>query len=299
MTEQSNKIICQETCNENSTLYMWNVWNQHQPYNLYAEHNLQGYSWAAHRTTFIIKSLDLQFDAGLSLTTRCENIFITHFHGDHVGSLRFDITNPRIKLFISETHLEKVKQFLIAQYTMTDVYFTEDMFKFSIIGVKAGDSHELVLGGKKFVMRVYKCDHSVECFAYGFEEIVRSLKPEFKGVSGKELGQLRKEGKSIEEYKPVPRFIYVGDTSELVYENNPDIFKYPIIIAECTFLYDVHIEPAVSTKHTHYSTLRPYIEAHPECKFILYHFSLRYKPKQIKEFFETNALQNVYPWISN
>lgn len=299
MTEQSDNIICQETSNDNSTLYMWNVWNQHLPYNLYAEHNLQGYSWAAHRTTFIIKSLNVQFDAGLSLTTRCENIFITHFHGDHVGSLRFDITNPKIKLFISETHVEKVKKFLIAQYTMTDVYFTEDMFKFSIIGVKEGLTHELMLGSKKFVMTVYKCDHSIDCFAYGFAEIVRSLKDEFKGLSGKELGNLRKSGTIIEEYKSMPRFIYVGDTSETVYENNPIIFEYPIIIAECTFLHVDHLESAKATKHSHYLTLVPYIKMHPECKFILYHFSLRYKPKQIKEFFETNVSQNVYPWISN
>lgn len=299
MIEQSNNMICQEIEKDNSTLYMWNVWNQHQPYTLYAEHKLQGYSWAAHRTTFIIKNLNVQFDAGLSLNTQCENIFITHFHGDHVGTLRFDITNSKIKLFIPETHLEKVKNFLIAHYAMVNVNFTQDMFKFSMIGVKEGYSHELVLGNKKFIMKVYRCNHSIDCFAYGFEEIVRSLKPEFEGLIGKELGNLRKSGKQIEEYKLVPRLIYVGDTSEAVYDNNPDIFKHPIVIAECTFLHGDHIEFAKKTKHTHYSTLKPYIEAHPECKFILYHFSLRYKPNQIKEFFETNVLSNVYPWISN
>lgn len=299
MTEQSDNVICQEIENENSTLYMWNVWNQHQPYTLYAEHNLQGYSWAAHRTTFIVKSLNIQFDAGLSLNTQCENIFITHFHGDHVGSLRFDITNPQIKLFIPEAHLEKVKKFLIGYYTMVDINFTEDMFKFTLIGVKEGHTHELVLGGKKFIMKVYKCDHSIDCFAYGFEEIVRSLKPQFKGLSGKELGNLRKLGEQIEEFKSVPRLIYVGDTSEAVYDTYPFIFNYPIIMAECTFLYEDHIVAAKKTKHTHYSTLKPHIKAHPECKFILYHFSLRYKPKQIKEFFNLNMSQNVYPWISN
>jgi ribonuclease Z len=299
MVNDHYDIICQNVENDNSTLYMWNIWNQHAPYILYAEHKLQGYSWAAHRTTFIIKSLSVQFDAGLSLNTHCENIFITHFHGDHVGTLRFDITNPRIKLFVPETHMKQVKDYLIAYYAMIDTHFSEEMFKFKLIGVKEGDKYDLDLGGKKFIVNVYKCDHSINCFAYGFEEIYKSLKLEFKGLDGKELGKLRKSGIKIEEFKSTPRFIYVGDTSVNIYESNPYIFMYKTIIAECTFLYDDHLEHAKTTKHTHYSLLKPYIEIHPECKFILYHFSLRYKQKQLKQFFNENVLENVYPWICN
>lgn len=296
---ENTELICQSTENENSTLYMWNIWNQHKPYNLYSEHYLQGYSWAAHRTTFIIKSLNVQFDAGVSLTTGCENIFITHFHGDHVGFLRFDITNPKIKLFVGIEYIEKVKNFLIMYHSMIDPFFDPNMFKFQIIGVKEGDQHELCLGGKKFMMKVYKSYHSVECFSYGFEEISKTLKNEFKGLSGKELGILRKNNIQIEELKIIPRFIYVGDTSELIYENTPDIFTYPIIITECTFLDDCHLEQSIKTKHSHYLNLKSYVEKNSQSKFILYHFSLRYKSKYIKQFFDENHFSNVYPWISN
>jgi ribonuclease Z len=45
--------------------------------------------------------------------------------------------------------------------------------------------------------------------------------------------------------------------------------------------------------------LKPYIEKYSNVTFILFHFSLRYKNKEILNFFEEQNLKNVIPWIEN
>lgn len=58
------------------------------------------------------------------------------------------------------------------------------------------------------------------------------------GTPGRELGRLRKEGVEIEEEFFHPLFAYLGDSSIKVYEENPELFDYPVIITECTFISD-------------------------------------------------------------
>ena len=78
---------------------------------------------------------------------------------------------------------------------------------------------------------------------------------------------------------------------------NQDIFKYKVIMIECNFILDEHLDKAKETQHIHWSQLKPIIESHPNNKFILYHFSLRYKPSIIEDFFKDKP-SNCYPWIS-
>ena len=138
---------------------------------------------------------------------------------------------------------------------------------------------------------------TVPCLAFGFEDEKKGLKEEYKGLVGRELGALRKKGIAIEDIYYEKTFVYIGDTSERVFEMNPDLFNYKAIIVECTFLHEDDLDNADKTKHCHWLRLRPIIEAHPECMFILYHFSMRYKESEIADFFRENCeLQNVHPW---
>ena len=88
--------------------------------------------------------------------------------------------------------------------------------------------------------------------------------------------------------------MYIGDTNELVFSINPELFEYKDIIVECTFLEEddlgifiiitnviiiiiiVTIAQADKTKHCHWLRLREIIKSHPSNNFILYHFSTRY-----------------------
>jgi len=83
-----------------------------------------------------------------------------------------------------------------------------------------------------------------------------------------------------------------------VFKSHPEILNYPVIVIECTFLFD-HVQQAVQSDHSHWSQLEPYVQSHPNTTFILIHFSLRYKSDEIEKFFDSlpnGRPKNVIPW---
>lgn len=81
-------------------------------------------------------------------------------------------------------------------------------------------------------------------------------------------------------------------------EHRKDLVDYPIIMIECTYLFDEDYEYSKNKKHIHWKDLEPFIKLYNNKQFILYHFCQRYKPEQIKEFFK-NCPENVNPWVSD
>ena len=83
-------------------------------------------------------------------------------------------------------------------------------------------------------------------------------------------------------------FVYVGDSSIAVLETSPEILAYPVVIIECTFLFDSDKteERLAKDGHIKWSQLRPYVLEHASVTFVLIHFSCRYKEREIVEFFK-------------
>jgi hypothetical protein len=59
-----------------------------------------------------------------------------------------------------------------------------------------------------------------------------------------------------------------------VFESNPDIFKYPVIVVECTFLFD-HLQQAEQSDHIHWFQIEKFVSEHPEVTFVSFLFDLR------------------------
>ena len=111
---------------------------------------------------------------------------------------------------------------------------------------------------------------------------------------GKELGALKKSGVEITFKKITEKFAYVCDSTIKVLEDNKNIFNYPIVIIECTFIVN---DESTSKDHIYWSELEPYVKKNPDILFVLIHFSRRYKDEEIKEFFDKVDYENIKPWI--
>jgi len=135
----------------------------------------------------------------------------------------------------------------------------------------------------------------------------KKLKPEYTGLEGRKLGQLRKEGIAIDQMYEAPMFAFLGDTTTQLYvehaqlekEGKENIFRYPLIITECTFLDRDETERAERTKHTLWPELKPFVEGHPQVIFVLIHFSHRYSEGEIRNFFVKEGLKNVVPFVES
>ncbi|HEX2312135.1 MAG TPA: hypothetical protein VHJ17_00250 [Thermomonospora sp.] len=156
------------------------------------------------------------------------------------------------------------------------------------------------------------CRHKVPCVGYCFSETRTVLTPEYEELRsslaaagrGEEFGRLvarrRRAGAEVDREVRRPLFAFLGDTDAGVFEENPWLFEYPVIVTECTYLGDEHLDRAERIGHTVWSRLRPVVRAHPGNLFVLTHFSLRHSDREILDFFDREladaGLGNVVVW---
>ena len=314
---------------------LWRMWNNNketdfewdnEPYKIRNTcYTLKGWSQAALRTNFYIPELRIMLDAGLSANVSPEYIMITHCHSDHCANVPYHLyaCNKKISIFAPKESHKNIDRYIKTAYLMSanvedeslldvtqlyDVIPVVDSVMDIMVGTKTeqytdenGNQQMRSKGGKSIKVEIINCDHSVPCVGYGLSETRTKLKPEYEELKGREIGELRKNGIEVCYTYDFNFFCYLGDTSHEIL-NDTRLEKYSTLMIECTFIYEEEHDNAILTKHMYWGYLKPYVIAHPNINFILYHFSQRYKPEQIKEFFrketEENSIENIKIWIS-
>ncbi|KAL6050471.1 Ribonuclease Z [Balamuthia mandrillaris] len=257
---------------------------------------LTGYSRAADRTFFHVPEMKIGLDAGLLRGRQPEWVFLTHSHIDHAKDIPWVCKREGgMTLFCPEEVVPLAEAYLQAEEALNRCSERQPAgwrSEHRIVGVKPGDV--LRFGkGDQYEARVVACDHAVPCVGYCFSERRTCLKEEYRGLPGKELARLRREGNELSEEYRKPLFVYMGDTSVAPYlrPENAFLFDYPVIITECTFLYGEASERleerAERDGHIHWRSLKPIVREHPSVTFVLIHFSLRYRVVDVLRFFAT------------
>ncbi|OAA62865.1 3'-tRNA processing endoribonuclease [Niveomyces insectorum RCEF 264] len=79
----------------------------------------------------------------------------------------------------------------------------------------------------------------------------------------------------------------------------PTAKSIPVVITECTYLYEMHRTNANASKHTVWPDLEPIVRRWPQTTFVLIHFSLRYHPDEINRFFDRmrERPKNILVWV--
>lgn len=170
-----------------------------------------------------------------------------------------------------------------------------------IYGVQPGDIVPLRRTGTEWTAEVFACDHTVPCVGYVFALNSRKLKPEYVGRKGPELKALREVGVDITAPHATPVFAFLGDTTAATLAAAPRWLRegIPVVITECSFLWEEHRAQAVKTKHTIWADLEPVVRRWPKTTFVLTHFSLRYSDEAIRRFFAEmqNPPANIVVWV--
>jgi ribonuclease Z len=264
-----------------------------------------GYSRACYRTGFYIKALDLMIDAGPQKTGNPKTILITHCHGDHIASIPFTLIEQKSEvtvhslpdIFIHERSKDKLNNYIKSMFSAN---YNQD-FKAAVanyFSVKNQDVLDYTANNTKLRIEVFGCIHDVPTVGYGISTKKQHLKQEYfdlKG-NGKALCELKKQGIDITKTTYEPNIVFIWDTKIDVLKNKR-ILEYPVVMIECSFLFDDDYEQSLSKKHIHWKSLKPYIVDNPHVFFVLMHFSLRYKESEIAAFFKKEALINVKPWL--
>ncbi|MEV4224236.1 MBL fold metallo-hydrolase [Nonomuraea sp. NPDC049725] len=281
------------------------------------ELTLTGYSRANDKTFFHIPELRCCLDAGLCEGRRPDTVFLTHTHHDHAKDLDHLAANPSgVDVYLPAEAVPYAESYIRASAELNHGAGFDPALAggHRLHGVAGGD--EFGFGRRGHRVRVVECEHKVPCVGYAFSERVKALRPEYEELRrslaergrGAEFGRLmareREKGVEVDALTTRPLFAYLGDTHVRVFERNPWLLDYPVVITECTFLEDGELERADRVGHTVWSRLRPIVEANPRTLFVLIHFSLRHSDREVLEFFRrqrerpgASRPDNVLLWV--
>jgi ribonuclease Z len=262
-------------------------------------YTLIGYSIAAKNTGFYIPELKIALDIGVPSCHSPNFIFITHCHYDHCGCLPnclFDIGSNSINIFAPKNSISYIKNYINSTFSMTKNTLNPKIHhKYKLNGVYPEEKIYLNIKNKDYIIDIIKSYHTVPCVSYGFNEVRTKLKDEYKLLSQNEIEHTKLEGIEITHKVEYPQFCFVGDTNEKIFSNEI-IFKFPIIIIECSFLYDDHLQFAKKDHHMHWKYISDYINKYDNIIFILIHFSARYTSEDITNFFSDKLKNNLIVW---
>ncbi len=244
---------------------------------------IEGFSRAAVQTYWRIPELKLGFDLGAQPWSfmGTDTWFISHTHLDHIAALPVYVARRRMMkmppptIYLPENAVDPVDHML-----QTFQRLDRGRLPCELIGVKAGDEIEL---SRELVVTAVATKHTIPSLGYVVWERRKKLKPEFAGLSGPELRDLRLAGTEISQELRYPKLAFLGDSAPAGLDNCPDMYKAEVLIMEITFLQPEHRKDKIHKMgHIHLDDVIARRDKFENELIIASHFSTRYNARQIR-----------------
>lgn len=253
----------------------------------YRNLTIEGYSRAAVQSYWRIGELKLGFDIGGSPWSfmGTPNIFISHAHLDHLAALPVFVARRRMMKMEPPT-IYVPAQVRDAVDKMLKCWQRLDRGRMlcQLIGVEPGDEIEL---SREHVVTVFPTQHTVPSVGYIVWDRRKKLKPEYVGLPGNEIRDLRLSGTQVSQDIRVPLVCYAGDTAPAGLDNCDAVYESEVLITELTFFRPEHRKDKIHKfGHTHLDDLLERADRFQNQLIILAHFSTRYEESRARRAVE-------------
>lgn len=244
---------------------------------------IEGFSRAAVQTYWRIPEFKLGFDLGAQPWSfmGTPNWFVSHTHLDHVAALPQYVARRRMMkmapptIYLAEAAIDPI-QAILRQFTRLD----RGRLPCELIPIKPGDEIEL---SREQVVTVSATRHTVPSLGFVVWERRNKLRPEFQGLSGEQIRDLRLSGTEVTREIRVPRLAYLGDSSPEGLDACPAMFEADVLIMELTFVSPRHRKEQIRKfGHMHLDDLVERRDRFSNKLLIASHFSTRYQSRQIR-----------------
>jgi ribonuclease Z len=244
---------------------------------------IEGYSRAAVQTYWRIPELKIGFDLGGSPWSFAgtQTIFVTHAHLDHLASIPVYVARRRMMkmepptVYLPEESVENVQRVLHAWQRLD-----RGRMMVNLIGVRNGSEIEL---SREHVVTAFATKHTVPSLGFLVWERRRKLKPEYQGLEGDQIRDIRLSGTEVSHEVRTPLVCYVGDSAPAGLDAYPPLYESRLLITEMTFFRPEHRREKIHKfGHTHLDDLIERADRFHNELIILTHFSTRYHDRQIR-----------------
>jgi ribonuclease Z len=263
---------------------------------------IEGYSRAAVQTYWRVPEMKLGFDLGAQpwAFMATPTWFVSHAHLDHIAALPVLVARRRMMkmepptIYLPAEVVEGVELLLRAVQRLD-----RGRLPVKLVGLKPGDEVEL---SRELVVKAFATKHTIASLGYLVWERRKKLKPEYHGLAGEQIRDLRLSGVEVSAEIRLPKVAYLGDTAPEGLDAFPEIYRSQILIMEVTFVAPNERASVIHKfGHTHLEDLMARADRFENEVIIASHFSTRLHPDQIQRIVEkrlTDPLkQRVKIWL--
>jgi ribonuclease Z len=248
---------------------------------------VEGYSRAAVQSYWRIPELKLGFDFGVQPWDfmGTPTWFLTHTHLDHVAALPVYVARRRMMrmepptLYVPAYAVDDLRRLMLVLQRLDRGRMVCNMN-----GVNPGD--EIALS-RDHVVTAFATTHTIPSLGYVVWERRFKLKPEYHGLPGDKIRDLRLSGVAVTAEVRTPLVAYTGDTSPGGLDAYPPVYQAKILITEMSFIRPNHRREKIHKfGHMH---LDDYVERAEKFRnelIILAHFSTRYNAQEVRKVVE-------------
>ena len=256
-----------------------------------------GYSVAGEETVVAMPQLGVCFDIGKApdQIISINHVLLTHGHMDHAAGIAYYLSHrnfcgqPAGTILAPENLLGPMRDVIDAWHRLDG-----NEVPANLVGVKAGDEYQIK---PNLFTRVFPTKHSRGSVGYSIIEKRKKIKPEYAELTGPQIVELKKQGIKIDYPLEIPIVTYLGDTRYVDFSQLKYIVESKILIAECTFYQDEHIERAGAGKHMHVNEFALLLEKLQNEYIIITHTTQRTPMREIRSILKKTLPAEKYKKI--
>ncbi len=255
---------------------------------------VEGYSRAAVQTYWRVPEMKLGFDLGAQPWSfmATPTWFVSHAHLDHIAALPVYVARRRMMkmepptIYLPAEAVNGVELLLRAVNRLD-----RGRMPVNLVGLKPDDEVEL---SRELVVKAFATKHTIPSLGYLVWERRKKLKPEYQGLAGEQIRDLRLSGVEVSAEIRLPKVAYLGDTAPLGLDAFPEIYRTQILILEVTFVAPNERASVIHKfGHTHLDDLLERADRFENEVIIASHFSTRLHPEQIQRIIEKRLPESL------